>query len=130
MQPTQPTPPRLWKSPLGKPSFIGFVLFLLLLTILKLISSVTFIDRELALEPNNPIHYDLFDLLLYGIWLIGPPVVFLVEYTYIFGEDDSRRMNEKEVADLKYCHELAGKIWAGVSVFLGIVLLIRYGIKL
>ena len=119
----------LWRSPLGKLWFLILVLVLLSLTILKLNSSLIFVDREFVVDKTQTVHYDLFDLLLYGLWLIGPPVLFLVEYVYIFGRVESRRLDEKQVADLKYCQELAGKIWAGVSVFLGIILLIRHGIK-
>ena len=121
---------KLWRSPLGKPWFLITTLIILLLTILKLNSSLTFFPRELLVDGKPPIKYDLFDILLYGGWLIGPPLFFLIEYVFIFGKDESRRLDDKQVADLKYCHELAGKIWAGVSVFLGILLLTKHNIKL
>ena len=120
---------RLWRSPLGQKWFIMLVLISLLLTILKINSHFSFIPKVYATLDCKNISYDFFDLIMYGTWLIGPPLFFLIEYVYIFGGDEKRRLDSDQVTDLKYCHDLASKIWAGVGVFLGIMLLIRYGIK-
>lgn len=119
---------RLWRSPLGEKWFMAIVILMLILTFIKFVNRTNFIPSTQLINGKETT-YDLMDLFLYGCWLIGPPLIFLIEYVFIFGRDEKRRLNTKQVADLKYCHELASKVWAGVSVFLSIILLTKYGIK-
>lgn len=121
-------PPKLWRSPLGKNWFIITVVLALGLTIFKIWSDLNFLPKIFETD-KKPLHYDFFNLILYGAWIIGPPFFFLVEYTLIFGKDEARRMDPIQRDDLKYCHELASKVWAGVGVFLSILLFIKFGVK-
>jgi hypothetical protein len=125
------TQEKLWRSPLGSKWVMGSVLTLLLLTVIKICSNPVWIAvPSNFVSPENHAKYDFLNIILYGIWVVGPPVIFLIEYTMIFGRNEDNRMNPRQCEDLKYCHELAGKIWAGVGVFLSVILLIKYGIKL
>ena len=121
---------KLWRSPLGSKVFISFVIIILILTALKFYSNTFFIEAFYKSSDCKDIKYDFFNLILYGVWLIGPPLFFLIEYVFIFGKDENRRMNEIQCADLKYCHDLASKVWGGIGVFFSILLLVKYGIKL
>lgn len=119
-----------WRSPIRN----GGVIFLLVLLVIfsgyKLSPEIFWCSRQFKLPDRNPVRYDVIDVFIYGAWLIGPPVFFLYEYVFLFGKDPARRMDPKQVEDLKYCQELATKIWAGIGVFLSALLLIKYGIKL
>jgi hypothetical protein len=53
-------------------------------------------------------------VVLGGLWVIGPPVWFFLEHVYIFriwGDPD-------QYEQFKRLQDLAGKIWAGVIIFL------------
>lgn len=72
---------------------------------------------------------DVVDIVVYSCWAILPPAWFLYEYTWLFPDDakfDSHQLN-----DLKYKHELAGKLWAGVIVLITAILLFKHtGVKI
>src|SRR4051812_16852760 len=106
--------PELWKSPLGHVPFIVSVMILLILTILKYASNLNFIRASYEISKDKKVEYDIFNVILYGAWVIVPPLIFLIEYVFIFGKDESRRLDRDQCADIKYCHDLASKIWAGV----------------
>jgi len=82
------------------------------------------------IESPREINYDYLDIILYILWLIGPPLFFLYEYIYIFGKDPSNRLDKAQVDDLKYTQELGSKIWTALSVCFGVLLLVKYGLKL
>jgi hypothetical protein len=121
---------KLWRSPIGSPWLIGPILFLLLLTIIKFFMKGKLLPIDVEAIKTTKGSFDLVDILLYGVWVILPPLVFLIEYVFLFGRNEQNRLDLSQITDIKYCHELASKIWAGVGVFLGIALLIKYGIKL
>ena len=71
-------------------------------------------------------YHDCKELMLtiYGAWTIGPPVWFLYEYVWLFPE--RLRHDSVEFGDLKYVHELSGKIWAGLVVVMTAILIVSY----
>lgn len=49
-----------------------------------------------------------------AIWTIGPPIWFLVEYTVLYGKDDTETAFEK----FKHQQQLAAAVWLGLMAFL------------
>jgi hypothetical protein len=49
----------------------------------------------------------------------------MFEYTWLFPEE--ARFDSSQLADLKYKHELAGKIWGGLVVLITAILYLKYG---
>jgi hypothetical protein len=123
---------RLWRSPLGARWVVTLVLILLIATFIKFITPCPVLIRKYFYfsESHKSVLYDLFDLILYGCWLIIPPVFFLIEYVFIFDKDETRRMDEDQLSDMKYVQDLASKVWAAVGVFFSIMLLLKYGIRI
>ena len=65
-----------------------------------------------------------FDIFIYAFWIIIPPSWFLFEYTWLF--PNNLRQDTNEISDLKYKHELAGKVWAGLVGLITLLLYIKY----
>ncbi|SDF14843.1 hypothetical protein SAMN05216464_113120 [Mucilaginibacter pineti] len=120
---TPPPEEKLWRSSLYQKTFLWIVISLLIGSVLFIYHGVNFSTAK----EGKPASYDTWDMIIYGIWIIGPPCFFLIEYTYIFGADDKNRMNSAQRDDIKYCQDLGAKIWAAVAVFLSILLTIKYG---
>ena len=54
-----------------------------------------------------------------GLWLVGPPIWFWVEYTFLTPEEvknDSSRFER-----LRYAQGLAAKVWVAVAALLGLL---------
>ena len=49
-----------------------------------------------------------------AIWTVGPPIWFLVEYTFLYGKDDTDMAFEK----FKHQQQLAAAVWLGLMAFL------------
>lgn len=119
----------LWSTPFVKKTEFWVILaFLIVITITKFCIKHPFLDSGVP-PKDAPKNYDYLDLVFYGLWLVGPPSFFLYEYVFYFGKKSSNRLDPKQAADIKYCQDLAGKIWAGLAVFFSILLLAKYGIK-
>lgn len=117
-----------WKTPFGNWFFLVILILFLLFSFLKLaIFKTLWWDSELC-APKQ-ISYDLADGLIYFFWLVGPPVFFLIEYVFLFGKNRENRLNSRHVDDLKYCQDLASKIWAAIVVCFSALLYLKYGIK-
>jgi len=125
------TEKKLWHSPLDSIYFIMLLLLLLFGTILKFCTNTVWISipQTYFSSAEKHVNFDFANLIIYGIWLVGPPLLFLIEYTFMFGKAEKNRMDPIQCADIKYCHDLASKIWAGVSVFLSVILALKYGLK-
>ncbi len=121
---------KLWRQKPAQRVFLVIVVVILFGTILKFSSDTIWICKIYKTPEGKEIHYDFMNVVLYGLWLIGPPLFFLIEYVFIFGKNEANRMDTIQIEDIKYCQDLGSKIWGGISVFLGILLLIKYGIKL
>jgi hypothetical protein len=115
---------KLWRSSLYQKTFFWVVICVLIASVIFIYQGVDFSTPP---KKNIPTTYSMWDMLIYGTWIIGPPCFFLIEYTYIFGADGKNRMNSAQRDDIKYCQDLAAKIWAAVAVFLSILLTIKYG---
>jgi hypothetical protein len=113
---TTPVNKRIWKSPWRNVVFISSLL-LALFTILQ-------ITNYFHLKPSDTI--SPCDLVAYFAWTILPPVWFLFEYVCLFSDDD--KLDSDKVEDLKYVHELAGKVWAALVVLLSVILYLKYHI--
>jgi hypothetical protein len=107
--------PKVWKSRWGRIVFIGSIV-LAIFTILKMTNCFN------LQHPDTPTP---FDLIAYFAWTILPPSWFLLEYVWLFPDKD--KLNSDKVADLKYAHELAGKIWAALVVLISVLLYLKYG---
>ncbi len=122
---------KLWCTPFGKRLKFWITLACLIaITITKFCTNYTVLDSGIESTSSLKNHYDYLDLVFYGLWLVGPPLFFLYEYVFYFGKDPSYRLDSAQTADIKYCHDLGSKIWGGLAVFLSILLLVKYGIKL
>ncbi len=104
----------VWKSRWGRTVF-GMSIFLAILTVLQ-------VSNYFKLMPTKVLAP--FDLIAYFAWTILPPSWFLFEYVWLFSDAD--KMNSDKVNDLKYTHELAGKIWAALVVLLSVLLYLKY----
>ncbi len=82
---------KIWVSIVGRKAFA----WALLPAVITLILITTFKCK-------------FFDVVAYGAWTIIPPSWFMYEYTWLC--PDEARFDSNQLADLKYKHELAGKI--------------------
>ena len=105
----------IWKSFIGRTVFACSIL-LCLLTIL-------IVTNLFDLHRQSTVSY--FDVIAYCAWTVLPPAWFLFEYVWLF--PDEAKLDSSQLSDLKYTHELASKIWAGVVVLITAVLYIKYG---
>ncbi|WP_289665637.1 hypothetical protein [Flavobacterium panacagri] len=120
---------KLWRSPYGSFIFLTALIIVLLVSVSKLL----FIDApffDSLKKAHNGLPYNILDIAIYFIWLLGPPIFLLVEYIFLFGENKANRLSTLQIADLKYCQELGSKVWAAVILCLSIILLIKYDVKL
>lgn len=110
--------PAVWKSPIPKHFFTisGILAFI---TFVVIVSTYIF-KFKAELEPMKMINY-----FLYFIWAMGPPSFFFYEYMWKF----PHKLDANQMADLKYTHELASKIWAALLVVFGVLLYTMYGMK-
>ena len=120
---------KLWRTPIKGAWFIVILTILILATSLKF-SFKSLIWFPSTTEATTKIFYDYIDLIIYGLWIIVPPLFFLFEYVYLFGKDEKNRLDPIQREDLKYCQDLGSKIWAAIAVFFSILLFVKYGIKL
>jgi hypothetical protein len=104
----------VWKSPWGRIVFIVSIL-LAVFTILQ-ITNYFHLKASATIVP--------FDLVAYFAWTIFPPAWFLFEYVWLFSDAD--KLDPNKVSDLKYVHELAGKVWASLVVLLSVILYLKY----
>jgi hypothetical protein len=72
-------------------------------------------------------YVNVLDVIIYGLWTIGPPAWFFWEYTRKFLKKVLPSTPQME--DIKYTQELAGKFWAGVLLLLSALLFLKYGEK-
>jgi hypothetical protein len=107
---------KVWKSPWGR---IVFTLSILLavFTILQ-VTNYFHLEASATIAP--------FDLVAYFAWTMLPPAWFLYEYVWLFSDAD--KLDPNKVSDLKYVHELAGKVWASLVVLLSVILYLKYHI--
>lgn len=113
----QPDKLKPWKSVFGR---IAFVLSMVLCAI-----GIWIISDHLNIQVSNgarPISKS--DVFIYCFLAIAPPAWFLLEYVWFF--PDRLKLDSNELADLKYTHELAGKVWAGVVVVVTAILWLKY----
>ena len=110
---TTPKTP-IWKSQWGRVVFVA--------AILLAIFSILLITNWFHLKPSKVVNN--WDLIVYFAWTILPPAWFLFEYVWLFSDAD--KLDPNKLADLKYTHELAGKIWAGLVTLLSVILYLKY----
>ncbi|MCR8560382.1 hypothetical protein KXD93_22200 [Mucilaginibacter sp. BJC16-A38] len=128
-------PDKLWRSSKRQKILLGIAVGLLFVCIVLVCQGLDLtVNKSAAVQtkdmlkiPKSTDHYWISDLIIYGLWIIGPPCFFLYEYTFIFGKDDKNRLNSAQRDDIKYCQDLGAKIWAAVAVLLSILLTIKYG---
>lgn len=101
----------IWMSPVGRVAF-GVSCFLALVTLLIMTKTFHFSSKA-------------FDLIAFCLWTILPPSWFLFEYAWLF--PDSARFDDNQLEDLKYKHDLAGKIWAALVVVITVIIYLKYG---
>lgn len=119
---------KLWTSPYGNLKFLTAVIALLALSAAKLAFKEMASWDCLQITQNGKT-FNVLDIVIYFLWLVGPPIFFLFEYTYLFGKNQNNRLDSLQTADIKYCQELGGKVWAAVVVCFSIILFIRYDLK-
>jgi hypothetical protein len=66
-----------------------------------------------------------FDIIAYAAWTILPPAWFMLEYVWLFPAE--ARFDAHLLSDLKYKHELAGKIWGGLVLLITATMYLKYG---
>lgn len=88
---------------------------------------VSFLLLYLYRHDYEPGFIKLQDAIIYGLWLIVPPVWFLAEYIWIFPE--KYKFDDDQLTDFKYVQSLASKFWAAVLILFGIILYYKYGGK-
>lgn len=103
---------KVWTSTIGRIVF-GCSLILAILTLL-LITNAFNIGSNLS-----------FDIIAYAAWTIFPPAWFMFEYVWLF--PDEARFDAHQLSDLKYKHELAGKIWGGLVLLITATIYLKYG---
>jgi hypothetical protein len=103
---------KIWVSYFGRIAFV-FALILSISTLLLITNAFGFGSSK------------TFDIIAYSAWTILPPSWFMFEYTWLFPEE--ARFDSSQLADLKYKHELAGKIWGGLVVLITAILYLKYG---
>ena len=122
----------LWQSEVRKCfTIIAIVLVIaFIFTVFKFSSNWTLLPAEVKVPKKDEtgLKYDFLDVVFYGLWIIGPPLWFLYEYVNLFGKNPAYRLDTNQRDDMKYCQDLASKIWAAVAVFLSILLSIKYGL--
>lgn len=101
---------RPWRSPIGRWVFS----FGIILAVFSMI--VCMFSRS---EP--------FVICTYSVWTLFPPSFTLYEYVWLF--PDKYKLNTNQLTDMKYTHELAGKIWAAVLIVMGVLILVKFHIK-
>jgi hypothetical protein len=106
---------QVWTSKIGRTVFV--------ISILLAIYSIVEITDRFNLYHHDTVRY--FDVIAYCAWTIIPPSWFLFEYVWLFPAKS--KLDSNELGDLKYTHELASKIWAGLVVLITAVLYIKYG---
>lgn len=106
---------KVWTSTIGRTVFV--------ISILLAIYSIVEITDRFNLYHHDTVRY--FDVIAYCAWTIIPPAWFLFEYVWLFPAKS--KLDSNELGDLKYTHELASKIWAGLVVLITAVLYIKYG---
>lgn len=106
---------KIWISPIGRYAF-GIAFILAILTLLQITNAFGFGRSK------------VFDVIAYSAWTILPPSWFMFEYTWLFPNE--ARFDPNQLADLKYKHELAGKIWAGLVLLITAFIYLKYGQKL
>lgn len=106
---------KIWVSPIGRKFFVVAIL-LAVITLLLLTDSFNF-GKNIV-----------FDVIVYSFWTILPPAWFMFEYTWLFPDD--ARFDSNQLADLKYKHELAAKIWAGLVLLITAIMYHRYEVKI
>ena len=117
-----------WKTPFGNWLFLVALILFLLFSVSKLLM-IKSLWWDSKIKSPNEINYDVADVLIYSLWLIGPPVFFLVEYVFLFGRNRGNRLKSSHVDDLKYRQDLASKIWAAIVVCFTALLYLKYGWK-
>lgn len=102
---------KMWESKVGRKAFLYAVIL-----------------ATITLFLITTLHSKIFDIVAYGLWTIVPPSWFMYEYTWLF--PDEARFDSNQLSDLKYKHELAGKIWGGLVLLITAVLYLKYGQKI
>jgi hypothetical protein len=108
----------VWKSPIPKNYFItaGVLAFITFCIILG--TYICKVKKDFNLM-------QIVNYSLYFVWAMGPPSFFFYEYMWKF----PYKSDANQLADLKYTHELASKIWAALLVVFGILLYSMYGVR-
>lgn len=102
---------KIWVSPFGR-SFFGWAILLAIITLLLMTDTFKLGKSK------------VFDMIAYASWTILPPAWFMFEYTWLF--PDEARFDSNQLADLKYKHELAGKIWGGLVLLITAIMFNKY----
>lgn len=102
---------KIWISPIGR-SFFVWAILLAIITLLFITDTFNFGKSK------------VFDMIAYASWTIIPPAWFMFEYTWLFPDD--ARFDSNQLADLKYKHELAGKIWGGLVILITAIMFEKY----
>lgn len=117
---------KLWFSPIGRIIF-ALSIFALFFTLLKITNCFNLqnIHTELKCEEEcKEPHYEIFDVIAYCAWTIGPPVWFMFEYVWLFPK--KYKFDSDQLNDLKYVHELGSKVWAAFVICITVILYIKY----
>lgn len=109
---------KVWTSAIGRTIFV--------VSILLAFYTIVEITDKFNLYHHETVSY--FDVIAYCAWTVIPPAWFLFEYVWLFPAKS--KLDSNELADLKYTHELASKIWAGLVVLITAVLYLKYGSSL
>lgn len=54
-------------------------------------------------------------MLLWGLWILGPPIWFIVEYLAYYNNWFNLNLEEKDMEHLKHVQSLMMALWAAVA---------------
>jgi hypothetical protein len=119
---------QVWKNKTGR-WFFGFAGVFAIISFLTLSEIFTPFDKWVYQVKTEKLTFDLKYIhgLIYGIWLLVPPLWFLYEYVWLF--DDKFKLKSNHQADFKFTQELASKFWASLLILFGLILYMKYGYK-
>jgi hypothetical protein len=118
----------VWRSKWAKWFFVFVLVSLPTSVVLILKSDEPAQVKSVVTCVDTMRHISALDIFVYAFWALIPPTWFFLEYNYHFPQE--RKRDPLSMEDMKYTQELGGKFWSGILIFLGMILLLKYGIHL